>query len=203
MSPSGGGGGGGGAPLDVSISWLSKVHDAIKAAQEVLRRDKKLGSGLACRVLLELPAGGGVGLEAEAVFLTFFDKAARSGELSAMYVVSGVEVVTITESEPSTEVEAEAEAGAEAFSCVKEFRIDIDIDDNKLPDGRGRGRGRVVEGRVRVLPPNKGKCPRCWRYEVEKSKVVSESKQREGEGEGEGEDKPLCGRCEDVVKDML
>ena len=40
-----------------------------------------------------------------------------------------------------------------------------------------------VRGRATVLPPKHHKCGRCWRYLAE-------------------EEDGLCGRCEDVVKDL-
>jgi len=175
----------GGAPLRKRIAWLNNVHDAIKAAQDFLRRNKKLGSGLACRVVLELPIGG----MGEAKVLEFFAEAASRGDLSAMFVVSGVDVVPIPTARDDGGNAATSRAEEEVFSCVKEFRI------GGLPGG-----GPAAVGRVTVLPATKGKCPRCWRYEVEKSKVAEKG---EGKEEGEGERNALCERCEDVVKSIV
>lgn len=49
----------------------------------------------------------------------------------------------------------------------------------ELPNGQ--------KGTVYVYAPQDSKCPRCWRY------VVPES---------QGAEEPLCGRCEDVVREL-
>jgi isoleucyl-tRNA synthetase len=80
-----------------------------------------------------------------------FDRFA--GELETIFVVSSVEVGLLE----GSELEA------------SEWKFESSFD---APGGR--------KGIVTILPPNGGKCPRCWRYAAE-------------------EDNKLCGRCHDAL----
>jgi isoleucyl-tRNA synthetase len=69
------------AELRAAVPVLMRVHAAIKAAAEIARGEKVLGSSLQCAVVLEVP--GGAALEALEGF---------KEELEAMFVVSSVEL---------------------------------------------------------------------------------------------------------------
>jgi isoleucyl-tRNA synthetase len=71
------------AELRRAVPILMRTHAAIKAASELARADKVLGSSLQCRVVLEVPEGGKTVLEALGRY---------RDELEAMFVVSEVEI---------------------------------------------------------------------------------------------------------------
>ncbi|KAF2501162.1 isoleucyl-tRNA synthetase [Lophium mytilinum] len=120
--------------LEGQMMVIGAVHAAIKGVQEKARGEKKIGSGLECRVVLVLPEGK-VEEEFEKLEL-------RDEDLADVFVVSGVSVVgeagvkeAIGEVEPAWRYEEVFELGEE---------------------------GPMVK--VVVLPPLEHKCPRCWRF---------------------------------------
>ena len=161
------------ALMDRTQMYVDRINTAIKAAQERLRTDKKLGSPLEsavtfyCRdasprnwfvdhfakVLSPLSAPGTEPSE--------LSRAQRE-ELEGLFVVSGVEVVS------NADVAVKKEEGSEGvFAEQEEFVLD---------EEKGWG------GTVVVHQPRAEKCPRCWRF------------QKEAEEE-------VCGRCHEVVNE--
>lgn len=88
------------AELARAVPVLMRTHAAIKAASELARADKVLGSSLQCRVVLQVPAGSAV-LEALARYRE---------ELEAMFVVS--------------EVALNGEVPAAEWKYCEEFELD-------------------------------------------------------------------------------
>ena len=133
------------------------VHAAIKAALERARNDKVLGSSLqSSAVILLRTAPTSTSPSAMDVLERYED------ELDALFVVSSVEVCP--------DVGLQLLSSDAAWSYNQEIVLGDDV-----------ASARTVLGSVRVLPPKRAKCPRCWRYVAPAEDV-------------------LCGRCEDVVK---
>ncbi|KAF2007323.1 isoleucyl-tRNA synthetase-like protein [Amniculicola lignicola CBS 123094] len=162
-----------GQMLDQYQEYVNTLSGAIKAAQERLRTEKKMGSGLECDVMIAIPEDG------KDLYLPIFFQDCQGGDLAGMFVVSGVEVREWEDFEGEwaarrreMEMERERENGKGVWWAEEEFRIGSG-------DGEAQG-GRI--GRALVTNPSGHKCPRCWRYQAR-------------------EPETLCGRCEDVVKE--
>ncbi|KAK4191857.1 tRNA synthetases class I-domain-containing protein [Podospora australis] len=131
------------ARLDISeqelreaIPIIMAANSAIKTASEKARLDKKLGSGLACRVVLVVNGPKARGI------LQKFEK-----ELDAMFVVSGVNVVPNNNNNNNNPDDNKDEKLEWVYS-----------------EGFVTGEEKEEEGIAWVLPPRDHKCPRCWRY---------------------------------------
>jgi len=121
--------------VEEAIDLVSAAHSAVKAAQEVARAQKKIGSGLECDVLLCLPKN------ASALWKAFQEtslKQRMEEELAAIFVVSEVGF--------GKESDGAMPAADTEWSFLEEF------------DAGG------VKGTAVIVPPKKSKCPRCWRF---------------------------------------
>ncbi|ORY10684.1 tRNA synthetases class I-domain-containing protein [Clohesyomyces aquaticus] len=155
------------------------LSSAIKAAQERLRVQKKMGSSLECDVIVgvsrepgELRPNDGL-KDTDTHFRDFlvgdrwWNKDSRYDEnLANLFVVSRVRVVATRE----------VDALRETWLRKKESGEDVWWEEERIQIKEGE---EVV---VLVAKPSQHKCPRCWRYLAE-------------------EKESLCGRCEDVVKE--
>lgn len=168
--------------VDQAIAWLAAASSAVKAAQEAARADKRIGSGLECRVELILPSPAAPGPhteEASKNSVAFFFALEKRGELEALLVASEVCVSSwkehggLPDGDVSDEAQEDAASkpGDEAWMYQRSFDLP-GIEDRSCV--------------ARVLPPSKAKCPRCWRY-VSPIPASPEA------------DVGLCGRCETVM----
>ncbi|THY62519.1 isoleucyl-tRNA synthetase [Aureobasidium pullulans] len=159
--------------MEKVIKIFTTVSTAVKSAQESARRAGRLGSGLACRVELQLPR------ETGNVPLALLHDLRNTGELSELFVVSEADMVPldpdfrrqIAEQEPDEELRAillEPDEPAWKFEC--EF---------ECGDPNNPATGKAV-----VMPPRGEKCIRCWQFTSD-------------------EPETLCGRCVDVVGDQV
>ncbi|KAB2572323.1 Isoleucine--tRNA ligase [Lasiodiplodia theobromae] len=122
--------------VERAVEVLGRAGDAVKAAQEEARKEKLMGGGLECEVVLRLPPGAAVDGGALVDGMVGED-------LAAVFVVSGVEIVGGGDDVAAGEVEGEQ---------PWVFRAPFE-----LPGVSGQA---VAE----VRPARKPKCPRCWRY---------------------------------------
>jgi len=142
-----------GSPLSSSsIKAFEQLSRAVKIAQEQARSAGKLGSGLACRVVIV-----GRGDVENETFKLIRDVPGLEGELASLLVVSEVQTLW-TGSEMGLEME-KGSSGGEEESWRFEAPVEV------LSDADG-GRERVVV-KVQVLPPRMSKCVRCWQYTAE------------------------------------
>lgn len=111
------------------IEHLMAANTAVKAAQEEARADKKLGSSLESVIVLRVPP----------LARPLFDVYAE--ELATMFVVSGVELLTLGEGEGRQKMEQEGK-----WKYESEFETE-------------GGTAKVV-----VSSAVEHKCPRCWRF---------------------------------------
>jgi len=121
--------------VEEAVELVSSAHSAVKAAQEVARAQKKIGSGLECDVLLYLPE------DASLLWKEFQGSSLRpriEEELAAMFVVSDVGL------------KRKANGAMPAADADWNFSKGFDA---------GGSKGTAV-----VVPPKKSKCPRCWRF---------------------------------------
>lgn len=128
--------------LETQLRWLDTVHDAVKAAQEDARTQRKMGSGLQCRVVLELTP------DVKAEIRRFFENLAVTGELAEIFVVSAVEVRRRASVRPAAE-------GNEGLWST-ERRVLLGDEESGAAQGES--------SRVLVMEPEMAKCVRCWRY---------------------------------------
>ncbi|KAF2110197.1 isoleucyl-tRNA synthetase-like protein [Lophiotrema nucula] len=127
--------------LDKYVLYVDRLGSAIKTAQERLRTEKKLGSGLECDVVLGIPEDS-----MGSAFATEFLNPVYGNEgqeLSSLFVVSGFEISIVSDVEKKIEalaMEKDAWWAEERLSIIgNEFR-------------------------VLVHRPTNHKCPRCWRF---------------------------------------
>ena len=166
-------------PLDKALTLLDSATSAVKAAQEIARTARVMGSGLECRVELRIPQSPAQGEAA-----SFFEELARSGELEALLVVSGVDVVTVREGE--IEIENESEKEGQGWRYKQSFTV-------------GNGTATAV-----IMPPTAAKCPRCWRYKAEQAEVDIPGPVSVG-ADAKSTEPPkamLCRRCEVAVEEQ-
>jgi isoleucyl-tRNA synthetase len=170
--------------LDTTQDYVNRINTAIKAAQERLRVDKKMGSPLECAVTLlceENDPGRGwfntyvveqLGLlEADNDPPDVYHglEKAQLDELASLFVVSGFTTADYADVRYSPKEEEEAwERATKDWWAEERFVAD---------ELRER---HEAEDSVVVHKAPLEKCPRCWRFQKEP-------------------EKELCGRCEDVV----
>lgn len=138
--------------LNETQTYIDRINTAVKAAQERLRADKKLGSSLESAIAIDNGSGSPC-----AWFTNHFSKAFSGGgeiagrealgpaqrdELAGLFVVSRVDLLWAPEMKKSSESYAEEES----FVADEE---------------KGWG------GNVVVYQAPAEKCPRCWRYQKE------------------------------------
>jgi len=185
-------------PLQKALTLLDAATSAVKAAQEVARTARVMGSGLECQVELKIPPSPAYNETA-----TFFEELARSGELEALLVVSGVQIVRMESGQQVVDI------GKEEEKWRYEQAFDI------LDEAGEMGTAVAV-----VMPPDGAKCPRCWRYKAEKANAdvpVPLENKVEGEVDRVVENKmgveaeaeqtktplpPLCSRCVIAVSEQ-
>ncbi|KAF2209416.1 hypothetical protein CERZMDRAFT_70305 [Cercospora zeae-maydis SCOH1-5] len=124
------------------LIMFKEISSAVKIGQERARAAKVLGNGLACQVEIYAPADVREGVDGFA---------ALEMELPAMLVVSEVRW---------KDLEAAATA-PQHDRCAWRFEQPLEIVVN----------GAKVAGMVAVLPPEREKCVRCWKYVAEESDV--------------------------------
>jgi len=186
--------------LEQQMTWLDATSSAVKAAQEAARAERRMGSGLECRVEIVFPSSSSSSSSPSSSSLssppassthgdpdnttnkihTFLFNLQATGELESLLVSSEVSVVSSSASHTDT---AKGEINHYAWTHERSFSI---VDTS----------GERIEGIARVVPPRRGKCPRCWRYQV-----VVEAANQDGDGVGkheqqEAKDEKLCERCE-------
>jgi isoleucyl-tRNA synthetase len=147
--------------LDNYQECVNVLGRAIKAAQERLREKKMIGSSLECNVLVSIPDEHSGALGQFVRGRGTQHQEARAEQLAGLFVVSGFEV---------NEEEVARSGFAEIGGELEEYHI---------PGGE-----KAV---VWVSKSSMEKCPRCWRFVVDKPHEVEEER--------------LCGRCEVVVKE--
>ena len=127
-----------------SFDHLSR---AVKLAQEQARSAGKLGSGLACRVVI-------VGRQDNSLAAAGLAKdiAQIDSELASLLVVSEAQIEWTQDAE-SLDIRSEAEGEAWRFEAPVEIR--------------GADGEDAVVAKVQVLPPLMSKCVRCWQYTAE------------------------------------
>jgi len=180
--------------LDDTQDYINKINTAIKAAQERLRADKKMGSSLECAVTLfceedrcsdhwfgthfskamSAPEATGAS-EAAEEFEEFEtteeldDK--QLSELAGLFVVSSFKMEDWSDIRGWSKEHLESWKNAtQEWWTEEKFVVDKKREDHEIADS-------VVVHKA-VLE----KCPRCWRFQKEK-------------------ETELCGRCEDVVRE--
>lgn len=137
--------------LNETQVYLDRINTAVKAAQERLRVEKKLGSSLESAVAIH----SGEGQPCQ-WFTNHFSKAlngpdakdvaqplspAQRDELAGLFVVSGVEMGWSGETSTGR---------ALAYAEEEDFVVDEE---------------KAWKGKVVVHQALAGKCPRCWRYQ--------------------------------------
>lgn len=120
--------------LATALPFMLAANTAVKAAQEIARGEKKMGSSLQCFVLLAFDDNE----EAEQSLAPELLKD-YANELDSLFVVSAVEV-HVGSGVPSN-------VAAAAWHYSSTFA---------MPDGH--------KGTAYVYAPAKAKCVRCWRY---------------------------------------
>jgi isoleucyl-tRNA synthetase len=126
---------------------FDQISRAVKLAQEQARSAGKLGSGLACRVVIVGRQDNG-----QATAMLTEALAELGDELAPLLVVSEAQVEWTKDSE-SLEIRSESEGEAWRFEAPVEVR-------------GADGEDHVV-AKVQVLPPLMSKCVRCWQYTAE------------------------------------
>jgi isoleucyl-tRNA synthetase len=160
--------------MEKVIKTFNTVSTAVKAAQESARRAGRLGSGLACRVELQMPR------ETGRVMLALLTDLGATDELSELFVVSEATMVPddpdfrrkIAEQEPDEKLRAMLLEPEE--TPVWKFESEFECGDEGTP----------ATAKAVVLPPNGEKCIRCWQFTSD-------------------EPDTLCGRCTDVVSEDI
>lgn len=114
---------------------------AVKIAQEEARNAGRIGSGLACDVVILAPTS-----TAQSPFGQGLETWSNSNELADMLVVSHVAVV----------------------SKVRHYEAATQAEWSYEQDLNGAD---VEGGKVAVLPPRKQKCLRCWKYTADESET--------------------------------
>lgn len=163
--------------FDAMSRTLDDLGNTIKAAQEQLRGDKKIGSSLEAAVSLYLPASSATQLLAEfsSCMHTGSPQAdAIESQLAGVFVVSGFNMRIHDRGETKAHPDFPSEDPEEmknSWPWYKKAAVESSAGSNVLSGAM-----------VLVHPPAHEKCPRCWRF-------VSEQKEE------------LCKRCENVVKE--
>ena len=141
-----------------SIKSFDQLSRAVKLAQEQARTAGKLGSGLACRVVIV--GRGDLKNETRSLIR---DVPGLESELASLLVVSEVQTVW-TESETALGIESvsAAEGEGEGEEASSSWRFEAPVEVSPAENG-----GEKVVVKVQVLPPRMSKCVRCWQYTAE------------------------------------
>lgn len=165
---------------ETSLEALSRIHAAIRLAQERARNEKLLKSGLQCRVLIKLPldlldANGNEESESVGELLR---RTALSGELARFFVVSRVDVIDVNSTSDRLDL------GASDWNIEQAFSLGDQID---------------IPGIVTVHPPAGSKCVRCWRYVVDDTEAETPRKPVDQEA-STPKNKPVLDHHEELCK---
>jgi len=152
-----------------SIKSFDQLSRAVKLAQEQARTAGKLGSGLACRVVIV--GRGDLKNETRSLIR---DVPGLESELASLLVVSEVQTVW-TESETALGIESVSAAEGEGEEASSSWRFEAPVEVSPAENG-----GEKVVVKVQVLPPRMSKCVRCWQYTAEDSETP-------------------CGRCQTAL----
>ena len=155
--------------IETMRAVVDTVSKDVKTAQEDARRAGRLGSGLACRVEIQLPR------ETAAEPLTLLMDLRSNDELSELFVVSDADVVPADPEFRKQLVDAEEDEEIREIIREREnpawrFSVEFECGTKELP----------AKGLAVVMPPLGEKCVRCWQYLAD-------------------EPDTLCGRCVGVV----
>ena len=133
--------------LDTVLERLNEVSSAVKVAQERLRAEKKIGSGLETSVTLVLSSDSI--FEFNALLQSCVPHAVLDvqSQLAGLLVVSDFQMSTAHPDPAETWAWSESE-------------VVITTNDNSF----------LKDAKVIVHPPVLGKCPRCWRFAKEAEK---------------------------------
>jgi isoleucyl-tRNA synthetase len=150
--------------MAASLDSFGQLSRSVKFAQEQARSAEKLGSGLACRVLIS-----GRGIPDNQTRRLISKIPGGESELAAMLVVSEVETAWTKEGE---EAEAESESAMEESVVVVEGETGSGESEAWCFEEPvwltiERSNWEKANVKVRVLPPRMSKCVRCWQYTAE------------------------------------
>lgn len=164
---------GGKGQMENVIKIFNTVSTAVKSAQENARRAGRLGSGLACRVEIQLPR------ETATIPLAILNDLRNSDELAELFVVSEADLVPIDPDYRRQIAEQEEDEELRAILLEPEnpawrFEAEFDCGTAEMP----------ATGKAVILPPTSEKCVRCWQYTAE-------------------EPETLCGRCVEVMGEQV
>ncbi|KAF2271063.1 isoleucyl-tRNA synthetase [Lojkania enalia] len=138
--------------LEKYITYYEKLGSAIKAAQERLRADKKIGSSLECGVLVGVPLDSSETMFEHGFLLNHASSGPLNDHLAGLFVVSDFRVGD------TYELEAELTAlNLDPGEWCAEERFEVE---------------KGMEVRVLVRRPFRKKCPRCWRHVAEKEDTL-------------------------------
>ena len=143
--------------LSHDLETFRHVSSHVKLAQEEARTAGKLGSGLACKVEIQLPDTAAPSMLSFHEQWTVTDK---RGELADLLVVSQAHIV-FKDSEGKHDIPKADWSFEQSFEAQTQD----------------------VKGKVVVMPPEKEKCVRCWKYTAEEKDVP-------------------CQRCQTVLQEM-
>lgn len=127
--------------LDSALERLNEIGSAVKVAQERLRAEKKIGSGLETAVTLVLSP------DAIFEFNALLQSCVPHAELDVQSQLAGLLVVSdfqMSATQPET-------ADAWAWSELETVAV---TDENSF----------LKDAKLLVHPPRLEKCPRCWRF---------------------------------------
>lgn len=135
--------------IESMLAYITPLSTAIKTAQESLRADKKIGSGLESSVTLVLPSQAAAQELVEAVRTCTQNTALSVGDveeqLASVFVVSEFEIRgSAAEASWAWSVEQDVNAGVEGWEGAK----------------------------VVVHAPGGEKCPRCWRLVMQPEEEI-------------------------------
>ena len=178
--------------LEAMNQTLSTLGTAIKMAQERLRAEQKIGSGLESAVTLYLSRSGAETVSRQ--FAASMHSSASSSspstadcdadaaadveaQFAGLFVVSQVNVRVLPESSATSPpyqgfATQDPDAAKQGWPWYAE-------EETSIP-GTSGDEGTLHDARVVVHPPSSEKCPRCWRWVRQASEEV-------------------CGRCHDAV----
>jgi isoleucyl-tRNA synthetase len=137
--------------MGAAFKSFDQLSRAVKLAQEQARSAGKLGSGLACRVVVV----GNQNNEQLSAKLAR-DLAAIDDELASLLVVSEAQIEWTSDS-TSLEIRSEPERETWRFEAPMHLR-------------GADGEDHLV-AKVQVLPPLMSKCVRCWQYTASNDKT--------------------------------
>ncbi|KAB8336747.1 hypothetical protein FH972_021056 [Carpinus fangiana] len=182
----------GGFALSTVAAALETIHAQVRTLQEAARVDKRIGSGLECRVVLSVSPGAPNSrtssehtehnAEALAVHHMLSDVQASGSGLEKVFVVSDVEVRLTSDSLHAAE--GQVATGADEKDDAWQYVATVPVSLTDFSSRSAEESGGPIIVRVAVEKARQGKCPRCWQYKVTQPEVKADT---------------LCARCEKVV----